>query len=221
MRSTPWPIAALAVWLSCGDSNPPPPPATPSPYGLDARPANPTCLARQRPTVDTGVALQRQWAGLTFSAPVYMTQAPGDNDTWYVVERGGTVRAVPANATSNNQTKLLAVIKTFDDLSATGFALDEVLVILGQSPQPGNTRAGQPGGSDQFIFEKNVGHREREIFPHEIVRRVADEDAGKDLPAQPPVVGIDLHRRDARRLGRGLEEGEHRRSKRKAPQRFK
>jgi uncharacterized repeat protein (TIGR03806 family) len=101
MRSTSWPVAALAVWLSCGDSNPPPP--TPSLYGLDARPANPTCLAKPRPAADTGVALQRQWTGLAFNVPLYMTQAPGDKATWYVIERGGKIRQVPVNATTSTQ----------------------------------------------------------------------------------------------------------------------
>src|SRR4051812_40381605 len=95
MRSTLWPVAALIALVSCGNDDPPaPPPPTPSPYGLDARPANPTCLAKPRPVLDTGVALQPQFTAATFQQPIYMTQAPGDNDQWFIVQRGGKVRAL-------------------------------------------------------------------------------------------------------------------------------
>jgi len=95
MRRTLWPVAALVALTSCGDSGP-----TPAPFGLDKRPSNPTCVAQQRPVLDTNVTLARQWAGIAFNQPLYLTQAPGDNTTWYVVERLGKVRAFPATATA-------------------------------------------------------------------------------------------------------------------------
>jgi glucose/arabinose dehydrogenase len=67
-------------------------------FGLDLRPPNPTCVAPPRPVTDTGVKLQRVWTGLTFSQPIYLTQAPGDNDRWFVVGRQGTVRSFPTAA---------------------------------------------------------------------------------------------------------------------------
>lgn len=96
-------FACCSIWLvavACGD-NP-----KPAPYGLDTRPSNTTCFARDRPALNTGVALQKQWEGLTFTKPVYVTQAPGDDATWYVVEQGdsgvkGRVRKFAATATSN------------------------------------------------------------------------------------------------------------------------
>ncbi|HET7503855.1 MAG TPA: PQQ-dependent sugar dehydrogenase [Kofleriaceae bacterium] len=103
MRSTLWSAVALASSLSCGghsSGGSDGPTTTPAPFGLDQRPANATCVAKARPVVDTGVMLARQWSGITFSAPVYMTQAPGDDTTWYVVERNGKVRVVPTTATS-------------------------------------------------------------------------------------------------------------------------
>jgi uncharacterized repeat protein (TIGR03806 family) len=107
MRSILWPALALPL-LACGDSKDPPP--TPSPFGLDSRPSNPTCLAKPRPVVNTGVALQPQFPGLTFQQPIYMTQAPGDDSQWYVVQRGGKVRAFPATATSNTQVRDFATV---------------------------------------------------------------------------------------------------------------
>ncbi|HEU4728374.1 MAG TPA: PQQ-dependent sugar dehydrogenase [Kofleriaceae bacterium] len=100
MRSTLWSAIAIASSLSCGSDGSTTGPAMPAPFGLDQRPANPTCVAKARPVVDTGVTLARQWSGITFSNPIYMTQAPGDDSTWYVVERGGKVRVVPTAATT-------------------------------------------------------------------------------------------------------------------------
>ena len=97
-------IAVVAV-VSCGGDNGP----TPAPFGLDERPSNTTCVARSRPVLDTGVTLSRQWTGINFQQPIYLTQAPGD-DTWYVVERQGTVRAFPDNATSNTEARTFASV---------------------------------------------------------------------------------------------------------------
>jgi uncharacterized repeat protein (TIGR03806 family) len=81
-----------------------------APFGLDVRPANPTCIARMRPVVDTGVKLQPVWTGLTFNQPLYLTQSPGDNDRWFVVERQGTVRAFPTAATVSTDIKNVVAV---------------------------------------------------------------------------------------------------------------
>ena len=100
-----WPAACLAGLLACGDDGP-----TRAPFGLDKRPSNTTCVARKRPAVDTGVTLQRQWAGVTFNQPMYLVQAPGEDAQWYAVERQGKVRAFPADATGNAQVRDFASI---------------------------------------------------------------------------------------------------------------
>ncbi|TMQ14353.1 MAG: hypothetical protein E6J91_15525 [Deltaproteobacteria bacterium] len=91
-----WPIATLLAVTSCGDDGP-----VSAPFGLDKRPANPTCIAKQRPVLNTGVKLQQQWTGVTFNQPLYLTQAPGDSTQWYEVERQGKVRVFPTGATGN------------------------------------------------------------------------------------------------------------------------
>ncbi|MFO0585575.1 MAG: PQQ-dependent sugar dehydrogenase [Anaeromyxobacter sp.] len=77
---------------------------TPTPTdlpGLDARPANPSCVAPARPTSGTGVQLARVFPNLQFSSPIAMLQAPGDTSRWFVVEQGGTVQTfASADATS-------------------------------------------------------------------------------------------------------------------------
>jgi uncharacterized repeat protein (TIGR03806 family) len=100
-----WPLAGLAGVLSCGDDGP-----TRAAFGLDKRPSNTTCLARPRPVIDTGVTLQRRWSGLTFQLPMYLAQAPGDDTQWYVVERGGKIRAFPDNAGSDAQVRDFAAV---------------------------------------------------------------------------------------------------------------
>ena len=49
------------------------------------------------PTTLPKLALERAFPNLTFSSPVAMLQAPGDNTRWFVVERGGTVVVFPNN----------------------------------------------------------------------------------------------------------------------------
>src|SRR5215471_8726402 len=51
--------------------------------GLDSRPSNLTCVAPSK-TTGTGatVAVQRVFPSLTFSQPLLMLQAPGDDSRW-------------------------------------------------------------------------------------------------------------------------------------------
>jgi uncharacterized repeat protein (TIGR03806 family) len=117
MRRTLWTLA-LGVLASCGfdklpaidDMPMPMPMPMPSEFGLDTRPANATCVARDRPLLDTGVVLERQFAGLTFNTPMFLLQAPGDPANWYVVERDGAVRTFPANATSDAQVRTVVSV---------------------------------------------------------------------------------------------------------------
>jgi uncharacterized repeat protein (TIGR03806 family) len=78
-------------------------PPTPAPYGLDSRPPNPTCVAPNRPPPPGAVRFVAAFPGLTFNQPLYITQAPGDNNRWYVVQKGGVVRTFVNGATSNAQ----------------------------------------------------------------------------------------------------------------------
>lgn len=72
--------------------------------GLDSRPSNTSCLAPDRPSSTTGVTLTRTFANLSFTEPVGLVQAPGDNTRWFVLERSGIVRVFsnsPTVATSS------------------------------------------------------------------------------------------------------------------------
>ncbi|HET9472840.1 MAG TPA: PQQ-dependent sugar dehydrogenase, partial [Steroidobacteraceae bacterium] len=87
-----------------GGSNPPPPPPPPPPgSGLDARPNNTTCLAPDRTTGTLTFATPR-FTTLTFSQPVAMLQAPGDDTRWFVVEQGGFVRTFQNDQAASSST---------------------------------------------------------------------------------------------------------------------
>jgi uncharacterized repeat protein (TIGR03806 family) len=84
-------IAALSSALSftsCSDEKKP----ERAPFGLDSRPSNTTCLARERPVENTGVTTQPAFPGLRFSQPIYVLQAPADSSRVFVVQRTGIVR---------------------------------------------------------------------------------------------------------------------------------
>src|SRR3954469_25963188 len=64
-------------------------PPMPAPFGLDARPANPTCLAPARPpSTPVPVQFVPVFAGLKFNAPMGITQIPGDPSRFFVFQRG-------------------------------------------------------------------------------------------------------------------------------------
>lgn len=94
-------LAALAILCltGCSSDSPKPPvdPSgpTPAPYGLDARPLNATCLARERPVENTGVTTQRAFSKLGFVQPLLVLQAPADGSRVFVVQRGGIVQVFP------------------------------------------------------------------------------------------------------------------------------
>lgn len=105
MRASIWlSIVGLALASGCSvfddddddDGSPPPGPGPDPSVGLDARPANATCLAPDlsgAPGGDVDVELVDAFPSLPdLSRPVALVQAPGDTSRWYVVEQGGTVR---------------------------------------------------------------------------------------------------------------------------------
>jgi uncharacterized repeat protein (TIGR03806 family) len=69
------------------------PPTPVANVGLDARPANATCLAGDPPSNAVSIGVQRAFPNLpNFSQPIAMLQAPGDSSRWFVVQKTGSVR---------------------------------------------------------------------------------------------------------------------------------
>lgn len=85
---------------------PPPPPPTPSPdSGLDARPTNATCTAWPRPNAGSDISLSR-FTNLSFTQPLGMLQAPGDNSRWFVLQQNGIVRQFSGTSPASASTYL-------------------------------------------------------------------------------------------------------------------
>lgn len=112
----------LLVLAGCGGSSgsdntsdpEPPPPQNPNPpseeSGLDARPANTTCLAPEPPSTDSSIQLTRVFNDLSFTRAVGLLHEPGNDTRWYVIEQPGRVRVFD-NAASTN-------LRTFIDIQA-------------------------------------------------------------------------------------------------------
>ncbi len=95
--ATPANVSAASAAATATTNSPPPPGGT---SGLDARPANTTCLAGDPPSTTVSIAVQRVFPNLTFPlAPtatsrqtIAMLQAPGNGARWYVVQKTGSIR---------------------------------------------------------------------------------------------------------------------------------
>ena len=61
--------------------------------GLDARPANATCLAPDEPVTSTGIGFERLFANAPRPVILGGLQRPGDASTWYIYEKFGLVYA--------------------------------------------------------------------------------------------------------------------------------
>lgn len=105
-------------------ANPPPsnPPPGSTSAGLDARPANATCVAWQRPATDSGISLTR-YTDLTFQLPVAMLQAPNDSSRWFVVEQGGVVyQFATANAQAQRVIDITDRVRSGGEMGLLGMA---------------------------------------------------------------------------------------------------
>lgn len=77
-------------------------PPTRAEFGLDTRPANPTCKAPARPPTTAPIKLERVFDNVTLDLPMMIAQPPGDKTRWFVAQRNGTLvrfdATNPANA---------------------------------------------------------------------------------------------------------------------------
>jgi uncharacterized repeat protein (TIGR03806 family) len=116
-----------------GDASTPPDlsvDAQPAPFGLDSRPANPSCVAPARPmNTSGGIALQRVFSSLTFSLPIKMVQAPADPSRWFLVQKTGQVIVFPNADTTTTSA-------TFIDISTEVNATQNESGLLGMAFHP-------------------------------------------------------------------------------------
>jgi len=86
---TNWALTIVGAALFCGWVGV----AEASPWGLDQRPENLSCVAPDRPPPTAGITSQRVFENLSFTdlKPVSMSQPPGDPSRWIVAGRLGKI----------------------------------------------------------------------------------------------------------------------------------
>jgi uncharacterized repeat protein (TIGR03806 family) len=86
-------VAGVLASASCGGGGTGNSGGVNGPFGLDARPANPGCIAPPRPNVDATVATVDAFpTAPAFSLPTKILQTPGDGSRWFVLEKSGRIR---------------------------------------------------------------------------------------------------------------------------------
>jgi uncharacterized repeat protein (TIGR03806 family) len=99
--------------------------------GLDARPANSSCVAPARPAGEFRAELQPFFPNFSISTPLGMAQSPLDPTVWYVAEIRGRVFRVRTNA-SGSTTALDIRDKVDTDGGLLGIALHPDFATNGQ-----------------------------------------------------------------------------------------
>lgn len=122
-------MITLLTACSSSDSSAPAAPPNPALSGLDARPANPSCIAPARPLQNVSYALADAFPGVIFSRPVLVLQAPGETGRMFVVEQSGRIFAV--NLSGN------AVATLFADLGSIVDSGPNEAGLLGMAFDPG------------------------------------------------------------------------------------
>lgn len=92
-------MITLLTACSSSDSSGPVKPVDPAVSGLDARPANPSCIAPARPLQNVSYALTDAFPGVIFYRPVLVLQAPGESGRMFVVEQAGRIFTVNLSGT--------------------------------------------------------------------------------------------------------------------------
>jgi uncharacterized repeat protein (TIGR03806 family) len=98
-------------------------PTGPTASGLDSRPTNASCVAWPRPSAGSLVTVS-QYTNLTFTSPLLMLQAPGDNSRWFVVEQAGMVKQfnTASPTTSSTFIDIVSRVSSGGELGLLGMA---------------------------------------------------------------------------------------------------
>lgn len=122
-------MTVLLAACNGGGSSAPVKPVDTAASGLDARPANPTCVAPARPLQNVSYVLTDAFPGVTFTRPLLVLQAPGETGRLFVVEQPGRIFTVNLSGTP--------VATLFADLSNIVDAGSNEAGLLGMAFHPG------------------------------------------------------------------------------------
>jgi len=76
-----------------GDPEPDMPAVVDAMFGLDARPANPTCVAKPRPRLNVDVDVERVYPDVDVATPIGMYEDPQDTSRWVTIQQLGFVKS--------------------------------------------------------------------------------------------------------------------------------
>lgn len=141
---------------SGGDGAPP----VPSEFGLDTRPANPTCKAPARPPSNAPIAFEEVYAAVNLGIPMMIAQAPGNRNKWFVAQRNGNLVsfnvtapvAAPANV-GNLATACGGAVGQGGEGGFLGFAFHPAFATNGKIYATWTQTSGAPGGFDSIVSE--------------------------------------------------------------------
>lgn len=157
-----------------------------SPFGIDSRPANPTCKAPPRPASSTGVKLVKPYPSLpSLEQPVAIQKVPGKS-SWWALERTGRVMSFAASPT-------VAATAVALDLRTEVEALYEEGGLLGLAFHPQFATNG-------FVYLYYTHKEGVTGFGSRLVR-FRSTDGGATLSAASRKVLLDIPRTVTRHLG--------------------
>ncbi len=154
--------------------------------GLSSRPSNLTCLAPDRPTTSTAISTEAAFPSLpSFTDPVALLRAPGDDSAWYVVEKPGRVLRFTNSPSASAVTPFIDIREATDPINVKSFANEAGL--LGMAFHPGY------GASNWYVYLSYMidGAAEGVAYTS-VIARFESKDNGATLDATDHVELIRL-----------------------------
>jgi uncharacterized repeat protein (TIGR03806 family) len=165
-------------------------PAPVSEFGLDTRPDNVTCVAPERPAINSGVELTGGFDPGVFVLPVQLESAPGDKDTVYVAQLPGKIRKAKLGGPAADFLVFPAgKVNQTNEGGLLGFAFDPKW----------------PATPDFYVSYTNFGGGPANM--HSIISRMKSRDGGATIDPASEEVLLDLEQPYTNHNGGGIHFG--------------
>ena len=107
--------------------------------GLASRPPNASCIAPDRPMVNTSIGSQNAFPSLPFlDKPLGMVQAPGDSSEWYVIEKAGRVLRFNNSPSASGFSTFIDIREPSDPIDVDSSGNESGLLGIAFHPDYGN-----------------------------------------------------------------------------------